>query len=62
MRYWRHVPCVEYAMFGLCALDERYDDMHTGRGNFGSCVGLCLRTRLMMYDVYDCKESAEMIE
>ena len=34
-------------------MDERYHDVHTGRGNVGLCVGLCLRTSLM-YDVYDC--------
>ena len=47
--------------FGWCALDERYNDVHTGRRNVGSCVGLCLRTSLI-YDVYDCKESTEMVE
>ena len=31
-------------------MDERYHGVHTGRGNVGLCVGLCLRTSLM-YDV-----------
>ena len=30
-------------------------------GFAGLCVGLCLRTSLM-YDVYDCIESTEMVE
>ena len=37
------------------------DGVHTGRGDVSLCVNLCLRTSLM-YDVYDCIESREMVE
>ena len=56
--YLRNVPCLNKQGSVWCALVERYHDVHTGRGNVGL---LCLRTNLM-YDVYDCIKSSEVVE
>ena len=49
---WRSIAVFGVRLFGRIL---------TGGRTVGLCVGLCLRASLM-YDVYDCIESTEMVE